>query len=294
VQSIVTFAPFATKDTYTHLQLYLANPAVAEALNAFVGHNATYIVLPPTPGQNSAQMQSLVRRVRAVPLGSGLARYVTGFDAGVMDYLNNLYSQFPVCIGFVVVVTYLVLLALLRSVLLPLKAVLMNALSLVGAYGAVVWIFQEGHLSNLFNFSPTGYIDEITPIIMFCTLFGLSMDYEVFLLSRMREHYIATRDNAASVALGLERTGRIITSAALILVVVAGSFSFTDIVLVKAVGLGLAIAILLDASLIRCLLVPATMRVLGDWNWWLPSFLRPLSRTPEATAVEATGVQNVA
>ena len=148
MQSIVTFAPFATKETYTQLQLYRANPAVAVALNSFVGHNATYIALPPKPGQSSAQMQSLVRRVRAVPLGSGLTRYVTGFDAGVMDYLNNLYSQFPLCIGFVVVVTYLVLLVLLRSVLLPLKAVLMNALSLVGAYGAVVWIFQEGHLST--------------------------------------------------------------------------------------------------------------------------------------------------
>ena len=121
---------------------------------------------------------------------------------------------------------------------------------------------------------------------MFCTLFGLSMDYEVFLLSRIREHYLATHDNAASVARGLERTGRIITSAALILVVVAGSFSFTNLVLVKAVGLGLAIAILLDASLIRCLLVPATMRVLGDWNWWLPS-LRDDSRGRPTTTQQA-------
>jgi RND superfamily putative drug exporter len=301
VQSIVTFAPTVTNTTYAQFQAYSARlqsystiPAVALALHSFVGHNATYIALPPRPGQSSAQMQSLVRRVRAVPLGSGLSRYVTGFDAGIMDYLNNLYGQFPLCIGFVVVITYLVLLVLLRSVLLPLKAVLMNALSLVGAYGAVVWIFQEGHLSALFNFSPTGYIDEITPIIMFCTLFGLSMDYEVFLLSRVREHYLATHDNAASVARGLERTGRIITSAALILVVVAGSFSFTNLVLVKAIGLGLAIAILLDASLIRCLLVPATMRVLGDWNWWLPSLPRRRTRPPAATQAESAGVQSVA
>jgi RND superfamily putative drug exporter len=193
-----------------------------------------------------------------------------------MDYLDNLYAQFPVCILFVVVVTYLVLLVLLRSAILPLKAVLMNALSLLGAYGALVWIFQQGHLSALFNFSPTGYVDEITPIITFCTLFGLSMDYEVFLLSRVREQYLSTGDNTGAVATGLERTGRIITSAALILVTVAGSFAFTDIVLIKAVGLGLAIAILLDATLIRCLLVPATMRVLGQWNWWLPAWLRPL------------------
>jgi RND superfamily putative drug exporter len=224
----------------------------------------------------TGQVDGIIKRARALPIAGGLRHYVGGFDAGVMDYLDNLYAQFPVCISFVVLVTYVVLLVLFRSAILPLKAVLMNALSLLGAYGAVVWIFQQGHLSTLFNFSPTGYVDEITPIITLCTLFGLSMDYEVFLLSRIREQYQRTGDNAAAVAAGLERTGRIITSAALILVIVAGSFAFTDIVLIKAVGLGLAIAILLDATLIRCLLVPATMRVLGEWNWWLPGWLRPL------------------
>jgi RND superfamily putative drug exporter len=233
--------------------------------------------------------------VRAVSLGAGMARYVGGYNAGVIDYLANLYGQFPLVIAVVVLITYLILTVVLRSAILPLKAVLMNALSLLGAYGAVVFIFQQGHLSTLLNFTPTGYIDETTPIILFCTLFGLSMDYEVFLLSRMREQWLLTGNNAASVALGLERTGRIITSAALILVVVAGSFAFTNIVLVKAVGLGLAIAILLDATLIRCLLVPATMRVLGHWNWWLPRFLRPLigDNTP-ITAQPADAARHVA
>jgi putative drug exporter of the RND superfamily len=274
VKSLLSLQPGIPRARFTALAgVFDVVPSNLQ-VGLYTAKNTTVIVLPPTPGQSSSQLEGLVRRVRAVPLGAGLHRYVGGFNAGVMDYLNNLYSQFPLCIAFVVIVTYLVLLVMLRSLILPLKAVLMNALSLLGAYGAVVWVFQEGHLSGALNFSPTGYVDEITPIIMFCTLFGLSMDYEVFLLSRMREQFLRTQANASSVAYGLERTGRIVTSAALILVVVAGSFAFTDIVLVKAVGLGLAFAILLDATLIRCLLVPATMRVLGNWNWWLPRPLR--------------------
>lgn len=294
VKSLVSYAPQITRGEYVQIARYQSYPSVARVVASYVSGDATLIALPPKPGLSDAGRQALVRRVRATPLGSGLTRSVGGFDAGVIDYLANLYGQFPTTILFVVVVTYLVLLVLLRSLILPLKAVLMNGLSLLGAYGAVVWIFQQGHLSGLFNFSPTGYVDEITPIIMFCTLFGLSMDYEVFLLSRMREQYLRTGDNAASVALGLERTGRIITSAALILVVVAGSFAFTDIVLIKAVGLGLAIAILLDATLIRCLLVPATMRVLGDWNWWLPRPLRGLLGTNPPSTPDAPGRRQVA
>ncbi len=271
-RSLVTLMPFG-RSLYQQIEKYMGNPQVATAVKEYVGDNSTVISLQLRRGLSTGQIDQTIKRARALPIGAKLRHSVGGFDAGVMDYLNNLYSQFPICILFVVVVTYFVLLVLLRSAVLPLKAVLMNALSLLGAYGAVVWIFQQGHLSTIFNFSPTGYVDEITPIITFCTLFGLSMDYEVFLLSRIREHYLQTGDNAAGIATGLERTGRIITSAALILVIIAGSFAFTDIVLIKAVGLGLAIAILLDATLIRCLLVPATMRVLGQWNWWLPAWL---------------------
>ncbi|HWE63304.1 MAG TPA: MMPL family transporter [Chloroflexota bacterium] len=295
VESLVTVEPRASRADYSQIARYRAIPAVAAAIAAYTGNNSTYITLWPKPDLSQSQIENLVRRVRAVPLGAGMARYVGGYNAGVIDYLANLYGQFPLVIAVVVLITYLILTVVLRSAILPLKAVLMNALSLLGAYGAVVFIFQQGHLSTLLNFTPTGYIDETTPIILFCTLFGLSMDYEVFLLSRMREQWLLTGNNAASVALGLERTGRIITSAALILVVVAGSFAFTNIVLVKAVGLGLAIAILLDATLIRCLLVPATMRVLGHWNWWLPRFLRPLigDNTP-ITAQPADAARHVA
>src|SRR5579885_1385358 len=149
----------------------------------------------------------------------------------------------------------------------------MNTLSILASYGALVFVFQEGHFSNLLNFTPLGYVEASEPILMFCALFGLSMDYEVFLLSRVRESWEATRDNRASVAVGLERSGRIVTSAALIVVVVSLSFVSADMILVKALGLGMALAVLLDATLVRGLLVPATMRLLGSWNWYWPRWL---------------------
>ena len=179
-------------------------------------------------------------------------------------------------VALVVAATYVVLLVLFRSVLLPLKAILMNTLSILASYGALVWVFQEGHLSGLLGFAPLGFVEASLPVIMFCVLFGLSMDYEVFLLSRVREEWDRTHDNARSVAVGLQRSGRIITSAALIVVVVTASFVTADVILIKALGLGIALAVFLDATVVRALLVPATMRLLGEWNWWAPAPLRRL------------------
>jgi RND superfamily putative drug exporter len=149
----------------------------------------------------------------------------------------------------------------------------MNTLSIVASFGALVWIFQDGNLSALLGFQPLGFVETTQPVILFCVLFGLSMDYEVFLLTRMKEQWDRTGDNQEAVARGLERSGRIVTSAALIVVVVAGSFAFADIVLIKALGLGMALAVALDATVVRALLVPATMRLLGRWNWWMPAAL---------------------
>jgi uncharacterized membrane protein YdfJ with MMPL/SSD domain len=165
-------------------------------------------------------------------------------------------------------VTYLILLVTFRSVIIPLKAVIVNILSLTASFGAMVFVFQDGNLSGLLNFTPLGFVDATLPILMFCTIFGISMDYEVFLLSRIRESYENGDSNSASVAKGLAATAGIITSAAAIIIVVTGAFAFTGIVLTKAVGLGLAVAVFVDATIIRVLLVPATMRILGDWNWW--------------------------
>ena len=160
--------------------------------------------------------------------------------------------------------------------MLPAKALIVNALSITASFGALVWIFQDGNLSALLGFAPLGFVETTLPVILFCVLFGLSMDYEVFLLSRMKEVYDKTGDNREAVIRGMERSGRIVSSAALIVVVVAGSFAFADIVLIKALGLGVAIAVALDATLVRGLLVPSTMRLLGDLNWWLPARLKRL------------------
>src|SRR5207247_7932515 len=156
---------------------------------------------------------------------------------------------------------------------LPAKAIVMNTLSIGASFGALVWIFQTGNLSAILGFQPLGFVETTQPVILFCVLFGLSMDYEVFLLSRMKEAWDRSGDNQEAVAAGLERGGRIVSSAALIVVVVAGSFAFADIVLIKALGLGMAIAIALDATVVRALLVPATMRLLGHWDWSMPAIL---------------------
>jgi RND superfamily putative drug exporter len=220
--------------------------------------------------------KELLGDIRAYPIGGDFTMLVDGGTAEIVDVVNAMYSAFPLVATVVVGATYLVLLFLFRSAVLPLKAIGMNALSIVASYGALVFIFQEGHFSNALGFEPLGFVEASLPILMFCVLFGLSMDYEVFLLSRVREAYLESGDNRASVASGLQRSGRIITGAALIVVVVTISFVSAEIVLVKALGLGIAIAVLLDATIVRALLVPATMRLLGDVNWWLPGPLRRL------------------
>jgi RND superfamily putative drug exporter len=170
----------------------------------------------------------------------------------------------------VAITTYIVLLLFFRSLVLPLKAILMNTLSILASYGMLVIIFQDGFLHSMLGFTPLGFVEASSPILLFCTLFGLSMDYEVFLLSRIQEAFWQTGDNTRAVALGLQRSGGIITSAAVIVIVVSACFATADVVLVKALGLGMALAVALDATLVRGLLVPATMRLLGNVNWWLP------------------------
>ena len=241
-------------------------------------------------GPNEAVARELVGDLRA-DVGSlapppGMDVLVGGGAADVEDVVSGIGAEFPRSAIFILVSTYVVLLLLLRSVILPLKALAMNTLSIVASFGALVWIFQDGNLSALLGTRPLGFVETTQPVILFCVLFGLSMDYEVFLLTRMREAWQATGDNASAVAHGLERSGRIVTSAAMIVVVVAGSFAFADIVLIKALGIGIAIAVVLDATVVRALLVPSTMRLLGKWNWWLPGFLA--RRLPEIELREGT------
>lgn len=219
---------------------------------------------------SSAAAEQYVTDLRHTGPIPGYSLLIGGQTAGQMDFDHYLYSRFPLVIGFVTLVIYLVLLLAFRSVLLPLKAILMNVFSVLAAYGAVVFAFQDGHLARLLDFTNVGNIDSIVPVFLFCVLFGISTDYEVFLLTRVQEEYRLTGNNEESVAAGLAVTGRIITSAAAVMIVVFGAFAFARLVVIKQVGLGLAIAVLVDATLIRVLLVPATMRLLGRWNWWLP------------------------
>jgi RND superfamily putative drug exporter len=216
----------------------------------------------------SDEARAIVRAARAQTVAGGdvLITGTTAFDVDAVDYL---VARTPIAVGFVTLTTMLALFFLLGSVVLPLKAVAMNALSVSASFGALVWIIQQGHLANVLNFTAQS-IEPSLPVIMFCIMFGLSMDYEVLLLSRIQEEYRRTGDNVAAVAMGLERSGRLITGAAAIMVGVFVAFALADVVIIKSVGIGLTIAVLLDATLVRALVVPATMRLLGRANWWAP------------------------
>lgn len=276
VDSIVSVDPRLTLAQYQAYYRTIADlhdPYLTQFVRQYARKDTTLIAIISRFPSNSAESRALVAKLRNSSIGNGMTFAVTGATAGVLDVVNSLYHAFPRALLFIVLTTYVVLLFLFRSVVLPLKAILMNALSIVASYGMLVFVFQDGHFGRVLHFTALHFIEPTLPIIMFCTLFGLSMDYEVFLLSRIKEAYDATGDNAQSVAVGIERSARIITSAALIVVLVASSFVTADIVLVKALGLGIAVAVAVDATIVRALLVPATMRLLGHWNWYAPRWL---------------------
>jgi trehalose monomycolate/heme transporter len=217
--------------------------------------------------------QDIVRDLRAVDPPDGEA-LVGGLTADTVDLITSVGEHLP-WMGLIVLGVMLVLLFLaFGSLVLPIKAVVMNAVSITASFGIVTWIFQQGHLSGLLGFESTGYLDSTNPILMLAILFGLSMDYEVFLLSRIREQWDRTGDNDLAVATGVQKTGRIITSAALLLAVVIGAFGLSGIVFMKMIGIGMLVALIIDATVVRALLVPATMKLLGTWNWWAPGPLR--------------------
>lgn len=242
-------------------------------LRRFWTDDAAVIFAYPEEPANDPDNKALLAQLRSIPDTPEFTVLVTGGTAEIVDVVDVIYDRFWLAGGFVVVMTYSILLILFRSVVLPIKAIFLNIMSILASYGALVWVFQDGHLHELLQFTPQGFVEASLPVIMFCVLFGLSMDYEVFLLTRIREEWERTGDNREAVAYGLERSGRIITSAALIVVVVTGSFVSADVVIVKALGLGIAIAVAVDATIVRALLVPATMALLGHVNWWIPSWL---------------------
>ena len=290
VESVVSFpgAPNVTLEQY--IQVY-TNPRfmpeeMRQAVAAMSTATVTVVRIFTDLDENSPAAEDLVHFVRqSEPKSGRLQTWTTGYTAAVMDLRDDLYSRFPLAVGFIMASIYIALLVMFRSVILPLKAVLMNGISIFASYGALVYIFQEGHFQDILGFKATGTIDLIFPIILFCILSGLSMDYEVFLLSRMKERYDVSRDNTQAVVEGLERTGRIITSAALVVILVLVGFALGDLVIIKAMGVSMGLAIAIDVTIVRTILVPALMRMLGDWNWWAPRFLGGERRAPTLAAV---------
>ena len=232
-------------------------------------------VVPEGTGTDVAAAR-LVEDVRALP--APFPFQVTGDAAGLTDYQATIADRLPLAAGLVALATFVLLFLFTGSVVVPVKAIVMNVLSLGASFGALVWVFQEGHLAWLLGVEGTGALDPTVPVLTFAITFGLSMDYEVFLLSRIKEAWDETGDNDRAVALGLQRTGRIVTSAALLLVVVFAGFMAAGMLTIKQIGLGTVLAVALDATVVRMLLVPATMKLMGRWNWWAPAPLRRLHR----------------
>jgi len=250
-------------------------PDVASATVTAARGAASQITVTYPGTLSGAESRDIVSRIRELPAPTGAEVLVGGRPAVDLDLQESLAGRLPWMALIMAVATMLLLFFAFGSVLLPVKAVLMNLVSIGASFGVVVWIFQEGHLEGPLRFSSTGYIEPSNMILVLAVLFGLATDYEVFLLSRVREEWDATGDNTASVATGLQRTGGIITAAALLLITVVAGFATGGVAVIKTVGVGMIVAIIVDATLVRALLVPGTMRLLGRWNWWAPG---PLGR----------------
>ncbi len=254
---------------------YMAGAQVAppnEASVRFASPDGTWFSVVPSVEPLSADGEALVHDVRA--LDAPFPVEVAGPSAELVDSKASILDRLPLAAGIIALITFVVLFLMFGSVLVPIKAIVLNLLSLSATFGAMVWIFQDGHLAGLLNFTPTGDIAISTPILMFCIAFGLSMDYEVFLLSRIKEEHDRTGDNRQAVAVGLERTGRIVTAAAALLAIVFIAMGTSSVSFIKLFGIGLTMAVLVDATLIRAALVPAFMRLAGDANWWAPAPMR--------------------
>ncbi|CEG56336.1 MMPL family transporter [Legionella fallonii] len=276
VNSIVTGNSDLTKKQYYdlyHLKQSRDSDEVKKLLSTTTHNHVTVITIVSKYPVNSPETKELITKLQQIKKFKGLNLQLAGKPASNKEVLGTIYRVLPYAILWIMVFSYLILLLLLRSLFLPFKAILMNLLSLSACYGALVLVFQDGYLSHLLNFQPQGFLDISLLVIIFCALFGFSMDYEVFLLSRIKESYESTRSNTKSIIFGIEKSSRIITSAALIVIVLCSSFLVADVLMVKAFGLGIAVAIFVDAFLIRTILVPATMALLESWNWYLPKFL---------------------
>jgi RND superfamily putative drug exporter len=245
-----------------------------EASARYLSEVGTYFTVVPSVEAVSPAGEELVRDVRA--LDAPFDVQVAGASADLVDSKESVFGRVPLAGLLIAITTFVLLFLMFGGVLVPLKAIALNLLSLTATFGALVWVFQQGNLSESLDFIVTGTIDVTSPILMFCIAFGLSMDYEVFMLSRIKEEYDRTGDNQAAVAMGLERTGGIVTAAAAILSIVFVAFITSGVTFIKLFGVGLTLAVLMDATLVRATLVPAFMRLAGRANWWAPGWMRKI------------------
>jgi uncharacterized membrane protein YdfJ with MMPL/SSD domain len=298
--------PFAIRDPQTGVamtpeqvfQLYAMpadqRPPGLDALLARYVHGSTVrldAISPLSPSKPAAT--GLIPIIRAIDAGDGITTQIGGSAATGHDFLVSQSQRAPLAVLWTLVASAVILLLLFGSIVIPIKAVIMTLLSITASFGALVWIFQEGNISGPLAFEPLGYTIAGNPIIMFSVIFGLSMDYEVLLLSRIQEAYRRTGDNTAAVAEGLARTAGVITGAALIMVTVFAAFALADVITIKSIGVGMAIAVFVDATIIRVLMVPATMRLMGRWNWWAPGPLGRLANRVGFSHVEEEDVPPV-
>ncbi len=293
VSSLVTVKNGLTLAQYQHIYAHpLTDPLFALAARQLTNGNLTKVTVELLPADHSDAAITLVNQVRALPVPGGFRPLVDGITPEQIDLLSSLETTLPLALLVMVASIFVLLFLMTGSLIVPFKAIILNILSLSATFGGLVWIFQDGHLQKLLSFQSTGSIDATQPVLIFAIAFGLSMDYEVFLLSRIKERFDQTGDNRLAVSSGLQRTGGLITSEALLLAVVLGAFGIAKIIFIQEIGIGLAIAVIMDATLIRMLLVPSTMHLLGNLNWWAPAPLRwlwqhiGLAEMPTMTSAE--------
>lgn len=273
-------------DAFTGAYAHGQRVAEPEAWSAqFATEQGTWLSVVPNGERLNNDAFGLVEDIRAVP--APFAVEIGGSPAITGDFRNALLTYAPYVIAFILCATFIVLFLMTGSLIMPLKATVLNILSLSATFGALVWIFQEGNLSNILAFTPTGTMDLSIPILMFCLAFGLSMDYEVFIMSRIKEEYERTGDNELSVASGIERSGPLVTAAAALLAVAFIAFATSNLTLLRMLGVGMTLAVLMDATVIRGLLVPAFMKMMGHANWWAP---RPLQRLQQRIGLSESEV----
>jgi RND superfamily putative drug exporter len=291
VQSLVSGDPSLTLADYQHLYAQPAqNPQIAAVAAQLAYGAGTKVIVELSPAEFSGATEDAVRQIRALHAPDGFQALVGGETAYQMDLFSNLRATLPYALAVIALAIFVLLFLMTGSVVMPIKAILLNTLSLTATFGALVWIFQDGHLSRMLGFTAIGAIEAWVPVIVFTFAFGLSMDYEVFLLSRIKEAYEECGDTDRAVANGLQRSGRIITCAAFGIMIVFLGFAAGQTLGIKEMGLALAIAVAVDATLVRCLLVPATMTLLGKANWWAPAPLRRIyERFGMREAPAATG-----